>query len=333
MAPLLVSLKDLGCEITYANREGYFPFTLHGHGFTGDSITVDISQSSQFLSALLIVSSLSDRTFTVQAEGTHGMSYIHMTCEMMRSFGVKVRQPVSGQFDGKSITSGPEPSGGEVMTSIISSRRFVVGHGGRYHSLDYQVEPDVSAACYFYAMSLLLGIPVLVSHVKMDSLQGDIHFLHILEQMGCFLKSTPEGIVLLPPADAAYQGVDADMSHCSDQAITLAALAPFAATPTTIRGIGHIRHQECDRMNAIVKELGQMGIRCQETEDSITIYPGKPLPAVINTYDDHRMAMGFSLIGLRSPGMVIDNPGCCRKTFENYFEVLEETVSAIAQVS
>lgn len=303
MAPLLASLKDLGCDISFADRDGYFPFTLHGHGFAKDAITVDISHSSQFLSALLITCCLSDRTFTVQTEGTHGMSYIHITREMMGRFGVTVQQPASD--------------------------RFVVEHGQRYHSLDYQIEPDVSAACYFYAMALLLGIPVLVSHIELYSLQGDIRFLRILEQMGCFLKPTPEGVLLSPPVNGSYEGIDVNMSDCSDQAITLAALAPFADTPTTIRGIGHIRHQECDRMNAIVTELGKIGILCRETEDSITIYPGQPKPAVINTYDDHRVAMGFSLIGLRSPGIVIDNPGCCRKTFENYFEVLEEAVTVM----
>ena len=116
------------------------------------------------------------------------------------------------------------------------------------------------------------------------------------------------------------------MSSFSDQAITLAALAPFADSPTTITGIGHIRHQESNRIAAIVTELGKMGIRCEETESSITIFPGSPKPSVVETYDDHRMAMGFSLIGLRSPGIVIDNPDCCRKTFEEYFDVLDDVI-------
>jgi 3-phosphoshikimate 1-carboxyvinyltransferase len=113
------------------------------------------------------------------------------------------------------------------------------------------------------------------------------------------------------------------MSACSDQAITLAAIAPFADGATTIKGIGHIRYQESDRIHAIVTELSKMGIRCEETENSITIYSGMPQPSLVKTYEDHRMAMGFSLIGLRSPGIVIDDPMCCRKTFETYFEVLD----------
>ena len=107
------------------------------------------------------------------------------------------------------------------------------------------------------------------------------------------------------------------MSACSDQAITLAALAPFATSPTTITGIGHVRFQESDRLSAIETELKKMGIRCETTEASITIWPGSPQPSLVKTYEDHRMAMGFTLIGLRSPGIVIDDPACCNKTFEN----------------
>ena len=123
------------------------------------------------------------------------------------------------------------------------------------------------------------------------------------------------------------------MSACSDQAITMAALAPFAQTPTTITGIGHIRFQESDRISAIATELTRMGIRCEETADSITIWPGAPTPATVHTYDDHRMAMGFSLIGLRAEGIVIDDPGCCRKTFENYFQVLDQVIQQLTKTN
>ena len=317
MAPLLDSLKELGCEVCYeqtasdntdANepsvpREGYFPFVLKGHGFGKDNITINIDHSSQFLSALLIASCLSEKDFTVHTEGTHGMAYIEMTCKMMEQFGVRVTQP--------------------------DSTTFLTKSGQAYSALDYQIEPDVSAACYFYAFAPLLNLPVMVEHVHFDSLQGDVSFIRILEQMGCHAEDTPQGIVVTPPANRSFSGVTVDMSACSDQAITLAAIAPFAESPTTITGIGHIRFQESNRIQAIVTELGKMGIRCEETDNSITIYPGTPKPSLVDTYEDHRMAMGFSLIGLRSPGIVIDNPDCCRKTFENYFEVLENVMKSI----
>lgn len=315
MAPLLSSLRELGCEIRCEGEEGHFPFTLTAHGFGQDHISIDIGHSSQFLSALLIASTLSSKDFAIQVEGTHGMAYIEMTQKMMEQFGVRVERPAADQFR--------------------------IRAGQQYNALDYQIEPDVSAACYFYAMAPLLGIPVCVEHVHFESLQGDVEFLHILEKMGCTAQETEKGVLLLPPAamaDAAtaqapaFHGVTVDMSSCSDQTITLAAIAPFADSPTCITGIGHIRFQESDRIHAICTELTRMGIRCEETRDSITIYPGMPRPCTVTTYDDHRMAMGFALTGLRAEGIVVDDPGCCRKTFENYFEVLEQVIAKIVEM-
>ena len=300
MAPLLTSLAGLGCRVTYDKEEGCFPFVLKGSGFKGDIITVNINDSSQFLSALLIASVLSEHRFSIHVEGSHGMSYIQMTQKMMAQFGVTAAQPEPGLF--------------------------TIDAGQRYSAGSYQIEPDASAACYFYALAPLLNIPVLVPHISMDSLQGDIAFLYVLEKMGCTLELSREGILLLPPETGTYQGVTVDLSACSDQAITLAAIAPYAQTPTTISGIGHIRFQECDRLTAIVCELRKMGIICTETESSITIYPGTPKASEVDTYEDHRMAMGFTLTGLRTPGIVIRNPECCSKTFENYFQVMEDAL-------
>ncbi len=303
MAPLLQSLQELGCEITYESPdgEGRFPFTLKGHGFQRDHISINIDSSSQFLSALLIVSCLCERDFTTSIEGTHGMAYIDMTLKMMEQFGVRTQK---------------------------IEHAFLTPSGQHYRAMDYLIEPDVSAACYFYAMCPLLHIPVLVSDVHFDSLQGDVAFLTILEKMGCTAADTPEGVLVTPPAGESFHGVTVDMSACSDQAITLAAIAPFADSPTTITGIGHIRFQESDRIAAITAELSKMGILCEEGESSITIHPGIPKASLVETYEDHRMAMGFSLTGLRSPGIVIHNPGCCRKTFETYFEILDKTIES-----
>ncbi len=307
MAPLLDSLKALGCEVipNSADNEGHFPFTLHGHGFLQNHILVNIASSSQFLSALLIASCLCEQDFTIHIEGTHGMAYIDMTRKMMMQFGVHTEQ--------------------------CSPNTFLTKAGQHYQAQNYQIEPDVSAACYFYALSPLLNIPVLVHHVHFNSLQGDVAFIRILEQMGCIAEESSQGILVHPPTDGILHGITTDMSACSDQAITLAAISPYADSPTTITGIGHIRYQECNRMSAIITELTKMGIRCEAYENSITVYPGRPQPSRVETYDDHRMAMGFSLTGLRSPGIVIDNPGCCRKTFEDYFTVLDHVVSQLRQ--
>lgn len=303
MAPLLNSLEKLGCEVRYEGAEGHFPFILHSHGFQGDSIAININNSSQFLSALLIASCLCESNFTTYIEGTHGMAYIDMTLKMMEQFGVKAEKS--------------------------AERAFLTKAGQRYRALDYQIEPDVSAACYFYAMSPLLNIPVLVNQVHFDSMQGDVAFVRILEKLGCTAVDTPQGILVEPPQDGVFHGITVDMSACSDQAITLAAIAPYADGPTTITGIGHIRFQESDRIAAIVTELSKMGIRCEEADDCITIYPGRPQPSRVDTYDDHRMAMGFSLTGLRSKGIVIENPACCSKTFEDYFDVLGHALETL----
>lgn len=305
MAPLLDSLMELGCHIVYdqGSTAGHFPFTLHASGFHKNHISVNIDTSSQFLSALLIVSCLSESDFTTQIKGSHGMAYIEMTRKMMEQFGVR--------------------------TSKCGTHAFLTKAGQHYIPLEYQVEPDVSAACYFYAMSPLLNIPVLVRHVHNNSLQGDVAFIDILQKMGCTAEDTPQGILVTPPLDGVCHGISADLSACSDQAITLAAIAPFADSPTTITGIGHIRFQESDRIAAVTTELSKMGIRCRADHSSITISPGTPRPSKVDTYDDHRMAMGFSLIGLRSPGIIIRNPQCCRKTFENYFQVLDRAVTAL----
>ena len=315
MVPLLACLKTLGTQVIYEGAEGHFPFTLIAKAEEAGrenrrTVTVDIAHSSQFLSALLIASCCSGRNLDIQVQGTHGMAYIDMTVKMMEQFGIMPQR-----LDG--VSAGAGSAGG-----------FRMGQGCYRHQV-YEIEPDVSAACYFYAMAALLGIEGGVHGVHFDSLQGDVEFLRILERMGCETKETPEGIVLLGPEKGKLMGVEADMHACSDQAITLAAIAPYADSPVTITGIGHIRYQESDRLAAIAQELKGLGIRAQTREDGLTIWPGQPQPGKIHTYDDHRMAMGFSLTGLRADGIEIDDPDCCRKTFAQYFEVLDGVIDGL----
>lgn len=315
MQPLIDSLTELGAKVSFEGETGHFPFTIHAEKSQGgDSVTrsiaVNIDRSSQFLSALLIAAGGGGQNLDIRAEGSHGMAYIDMTVRMMEQFGGTVK-PV------KSIASDRE----QLVYQIRPE--------SRYAHQEYEIEPDVSAASYFYAMAAILGIEGMVRGVHFDSLQGDVEFLHILEQMGCRLWETAEGICLQGPAGGKLKGIHADMHSCSDQAITLAAIAPYADSPVTITGIGHIRYQESDRIHAVVTELQRMGIQCEEGQDFVRIYPGSPKPAMIETYDDHRMAMGFSLTGLRAEGIEIKDPGCCRKTFENYFGVLDEVIDSI----
>ena len=301
MAPLLDALKALGCTVQYEGQEGFFPFTLISPGFTSYKATVNIDKSSQFLSALMIAAVLSPEDFMITLEGSHGMAYVEMTQKMMEEFGVTL-----------------------FMEPWKDSYRILVPACQSLTALDYQIEPDISGACYFYGAAALTGLSVQVKDVHLNALQGDAQFLTLLKTMGCSLKEEEDGVILTGPENGILKGVTVDMSTYSDQAITLAALASFADSPTTITGIGHIRLQESDRIHAIVTELTKLGIQCQEGSDCITIFPGQPKPNSIDTYEDHRVAMGFSLIGLRTEGIVINDPECCKKTFETYFQVLDK---------
>lgn len=309
MGPLLKTLNGMGASFSFEEQEGHFPFEVTGAGLLAKDgekpkveVSVNIDDSSQFLSALLISLGAYSGESAIHVEGTHGMAYIEMTVRMMEQFGISA----------------------ELENGV-----YTIAQQSGYQAKKYDIEPDVSAACYFYAMAALLGISVTVPGIHEDSLQGDVEFVHVLEKMGCTCEDTPKGICVTGPKDGKLKGVTVNMHSFSDQAITLAAIAPFADAPTTIKGIAHIRLQESNRIAAICTELARMGIRCEEGEDSITIWPGSPKPATIQTYDDHRMAMGFSLVGLRAEGIVIHDPMCCRKTFEKYFEVLDEVIGEL----
>lgn len=198
---------------------------------------------------------------------------------------------------------------------------YVIPASSSYQSRQYAIEPDVSGACYFYAGAALCGDEVTVTGVHPHLSQGDLKFLDVLCQMGCVMEDTPEGICLKGPKQ--LKGVCVNMNDFSDQALTLSAIAPFADGPVEITGIAHIRGQECDRIHAIVSNLERAGIRCEEREDGVTIYPGNPKACEIETFSDHRVAMSFALMGLLTEGIKILDPGCCAKTFPAFFRVLD----------
>ena len=166
---------------------------------------------------------------------------------------------------------------------------------------------------------------VKVKNVHMDCLQGDIKFLKVLVRMGCKIEHEEDGVLLLPPKDK-FLGGSFDLSSFSDQALTLAAIAPFANSKVCIMNIGHIRYQECDRIKAMVNNLTNMGIAAIEQDANVFILPGTPNACQVETYEDHRVAMAFSLIGTMVEGIEILNPSCTKKTFEKFFEVLEKSV-------
>ena len=308
MLPLFEALTELGAEFSFAEKEGFLPVTAKGVFSDGsklltDTAVVDSDTSTQFLSALLMMSPvIANKTcspFKIRVTGSRSEgSYVKMTLKIMKDFGV-------------SVSYDPE------------ANEFCTAPSAVYTAHDYEIEPDVSAACYFYAAAALTGGEVTVKGVHKDSCQGDIKFLDVLRQMGCTFEDTKEGIKLSGPEGGRLKGINVDMKDFSDQTMTLAAIAPFCDSPVEITGIGHIRGQESDRISAIAAELCRMGINIEEGESSLKIYPGVPTPAEIETYNDHRIAMAFSLVGLRTDGIVIKDYECCKKTFEKYFEVFD----------
>jgi 3-phosphoshikimate 1-carboxyvinyltransferase len=189
----------------------------------------------------------------------------------------------------------------------------------------YAIECDASAASYFLAAPAILGGTVRVQNLSRGSRQGDVAFVDVLAQMGCRVSEDDYGLSVTGPACGELRGVEVDMRHIPDTAQTLAAIAPFANSPTVIRGIASARVKETDRVAAMVAELRRLGASVEEYPDGLKIDPAERLsPAIIETYDDHRMAMAFALVGLRSAGVAIENPGCVAKTFPSYFDVLDQ---------
>lgn len=334
MQPLIDALRNAGAEVVCQEEEGHFPMHIVGarkRGTLPDHFNVNIEKSSQFLSAMLIAAGTLQKKAVIDVEGSHGLSYADLTVQMMKTFGVTAdKQTIDGKI------------------------RYIFSGKDCYKALDYSVEPDMSAAAYFYALAAVLGTGIIVKSVHGHMMQGDTEFLKVLERMGCIIEATDkykgkhsdksseqskedrindvwnEEIAVFGPENGNLKGgFTIDMSAFSDQALTLAAIAPYADAPITITGIGHIRLQECDRIKAIADNLKVLGITVDEKEDAVTIYPGTPKGCEIETYDDHRVAMAFTLTGLRTEGVRIMNPECCKKTFAEYFDILEQTLKQI----
>lgn len=309
MKPLLDALAGLGVQVTYLEQEGCFPFVLESQGIRGGQVSIDIGVSSQFLSALLMAGTMLPEGLQIRLTGERkSLPYVEMTAALMERYGVQVHR----ERDGSWTVPGRES-----------------GENCVYRAGQYAIEPDVSSACYFYAMAQILGIRVRVRGVQRDLLQGDKKFLEVLEQLGGRLEETPEGLCLTGPAGGRYPGIHINMNEFSDQTMTMAAVAAFAQGDTRIEGVSHIRFQESDRIAAIQTELERLGVACEAWEDGIKIRPDQASGSAVQagrvrTYEDHRMAMAFALLGLRVPGIVIEDPDCCRKTFENYFKLLDE---------
>ena len=305
MKGLFDALIDQGAEIVYLGEKGFFPIELHAHGLRGGRVEIDASESSQMLSALLMVAPLARQSTDVHLIGSVRWPFVQMTTALMERFG----QPNIDRLSENSFR-------------IHNNARFTI------EGESYRVEPDATASSYFAALAFVCrGILTLQSLTW--GLQGDTHFLGVLQKAGLVVQEGDQGFIVSFTGDEKRKGVTQNFNEFSDTFLTLAAIAPLLDGPTTITGIAHTRKQETDRVAGMARELKKLGQHVIETEDSLEIHPRPLVTGVtIDTYGDHRFAMSFGILGshdLLGNGwawLTIKNPACCAKTFPNFFDEL-----------
>jgi 3-phosphoshikimate 1-carboxyvinyltransferase len=295
---LLDALAHLGVVGEPLDRPGHLPVRIHGGSLVGGSVTLPGNISSQFASGLLMVGPVLAKGLTLELTSEPvSAPYLAMTVAVMRAFGADVTVDDTGRYYTVAST-GYRPSG-------------------------YAIEPDASAASYFFAAAAVSGGRTRVRGLHRSSLQGDVGFVDVLAAMGAVVSDTTAGLEVR--GTGPLRGIDTDLRHLSDTAPTLGAIAPFAQGVTRASGIGFIRAKESDRIAAVVTELRRCGITAHEDDDGFVVEPGTPQPAVIQTYEDHRIAMSFAVLGSCAPGIEIADPGCVAKTLPEFWELLDQT--------
>ncbi len=308
MRGLLEALRALGADIRCAGEEGFLPLEIRASGLRGGPVAIDASESSQMLSALLMVAPLAEKAVVATPVGGLRMPFVRMTLLQMAQFGVA------------------GVSGDEAAGSIA------VDPAGYRSPGDYAVEPDATAASYFAALALVAGGSLRLDGLaRADrSLQGDVRFLDVLAKCGAVVQDDDDGITVSFAPFGRRRGVAHDFSGFSDTFLTLAAIAPLLEGLTKILGISHTRRQETDRVAGMAAELRRLGQEVVETEDSLEIHP-RPLRkgVTVETHGDHRFAMSFAILGCRdvrgdgTPWLSIGDPACSAKTFPGFFGLLD----------
>ncbi|MYF09765.1 MAG: 3-phosphoshikimate 1-carboxyvinyltransferase [Gammaproteobacteria bacterium] len=293
IGPLVDALRALGADLDYAATAGYPPVRIRAGGLAGGEAEIDGSLSSQFLTAVLLAAPLAQRPVTLRVHGgLVSKPYIDITLDLMSRFGAAVHH--------------------------VGHQRFEVANEGYRSPGECLVEGDASSATYFLAAGAIAGRGVRVEGVGATSIQGDAAFADVLEAMGARVERSATSVAVKP---APLSGIDADLNHIPDAAMTVAVLALFAKGVTRIGNIANWRVKETDRLAAMAQELRKLGAKVEEGPDYLAIEPPAALrPATIETYGDHRMAMCFSLAALGGVPVTIKNPGCVAKTFPDYFE-------------
>jgi 3-phosphoshikimate 1-carboxyvinyltransferase len=296
VAPLVDALRGLGVHVDCPEREGHLPLVIRTDGIKGGAVSLDASLSSQFLTAVLLMAPLTAEGLGVTVGELVSVPYIDITVAMMRRFGSTVER----QDD-----------------------TFHVAPGG-YRAQDYLVEPDASSASYFFAAAAATGGSVTVPGLGTTSLQGDLRFVDVLSSMGAVVRQEADSVTVTGPPAGQLRGVTVNMRDTSDTMPTLAAIAPFASSPVRIEDVYNTRVKECDRLAACAVNLRRLGVSVATGRDWIEIAPGTPSGAVVETFRDHRIAMAFSVTGLRTPGLTLDDPQCVKKTFPTFHDVFGE---------
>jgi 3-phosphoshikimate 1-carboxyvinyltransferase len=295
---LVDALRGIGASVEYAGKEGFPPIQIKPARIDSSAVKVRGDVSSQFLTALLMALPLTGRASRIEVEGELiSKPYVDITLNVMRRFGVKVAKSGWSRFE---VPAAAYRSPGKIL-----------------------VEGDASSASYFLAAGALGGGPVRVEGIGRDSIQGDVRFTEVLERMGAKV-SVGEGWIEVQAGEKKLQAVDMDLNHIPDAAMTAAVLALFAEGPSTLRNIASWRVKETDRLAAMATELRKLGAEVEEGADFLKISPrAMKQGARIDTYDDHRMAMSFSLVVLGGVSVTINDPGCVAKTFPDYFQAFQ----------
>jgi 3-phosphoshikimate 1-carboxyvinyltransferase len=291
LRPLTEALERLGAQVLPAEGGG-LPLRVRSRGLRGGSLVLDSSTSSQYLTGLLLAAPLMAHQLTVRAPGLVSKPYIDMTVALMRRFGARVAVGPDGR-----IQAGP----------------------GGYRATDLRIEPDASTASYVFAAAAVTGRTVTVPGLGTGSLQGDLRFVEVLRTAGAEVEVGPEGTTVTGTG-RLRGGFEVDMGDISDTFMTLAAIAPLADAPITVRGIGHARLKESDRIAAMAVNLSRLGVEVAQGPDWLTVSPGEVRPGLVDCHRDHRIAMAFSVLGLRVPGIELDDPACVDKTFPAFHQ-------------
>jgi 3-phosphoshikimate 1-carboxyvinyltransferase len=342
---LLTALQQLGVRASAEGKNDCPPVVVYADGLRGGRARIKGDISSQFLSGLMLAAPFARGDTVIEVEGpVVSWPYVYMTARMLLQWGLRIRQP-RDRFAWGALHSGDRAEWGKRARERPIKALYFEIPGSQHQPLedqrdlaekatlrqgldprhvwlrDYQIEPDASAASYFFGAAAILGGEVTVPYLPRKSLQGDVRFVEVLGDMGCDVEYGSEGIRI---RGGPLSGIDADLNDISDTVMTLAAVACFAEGPTTIRNVAHIRHKETDRLSALATELRRVGAAVEEFADGLKITPRPLRGAEIETYNDHRIAMSMALIGLRVPGVVIKNPACVAKTYPRFFEDLEK---------